>query len=107
MPIVSEEGFWGQISDYRRGYTVPGFTLTNDFNLWPGDYSIHVGLARVSAYDAAIGIVEYSKGTDLITFKDETEWATAVYEKLGHYTVGMHVLAGTMRGWWYVQAWKP
>jgi len=109
MSIDAENGFEWSMADFRRGYTVTGSTYTEDFSLWPGFFAIHTGLSRVAAADAAIGIVEYSTADDrreTRTFNNYADWPTTVYRRLGHYTIGVHVLAGQVKGWWYVQVWS-
>ncbi|MFG1805673.1 hypothetical protein [Streptomyces sp. NPDC049040] len=67
--------------------------------------TIHVGLARVDAEAAEIGIMSVTKvglGPDL-TFDP---WETAAYGQILGFTVGADARNGAMRGWWLWQLWE-
>ncbi len=109
MPVDSEAGFQWSMADFRTGWNVSGSTYTEDHYILPGFLSIHTGLSRVAAAEAAIGIVEYVTADDrrrTVTYNSEADWTTTVYGRLGFYTIGVHVLAGQVKGWWYVQVWS-
>ena len=107
MPITSEVGrefTWSNFDD--EDYT-PGGTMTEDFLVFPGSVGIRAGLSRVAALEAVIGIAGFtSRESGDVTFNSHADWHSAVYGNIGAFTVGLHVVRGTLRGWLYVQAWS-
>ena len=103
-----ERGGAMQAFQFGGSYTTPGNTLTEDFNVVPGFLVVHVGLARVAAAEAAIGIVEFTDADrrQTINFGGHESWATAIYRRTGGVTIGVFVARGIMKGWFYIQAWR-
>src|SRR4051812_4149528 len=102
---VSERGGNFPLHQFGGGYDTPGFTSTREFNIVPGGIVAHVGLARVGAGEAAIGISEFSDEIGLHTFANEALWDTAMYAKTGHFVISAYVARGVMTGWWFFQVW--
>jgi hypothetical protein len=103
---VTERGGNFRLSQFGGGYDTPGFTRTREFRIVPGSIVAHVGLARVSGGEAAIGISEYDDESGPHVFANEALWDTAMYAKTGHFVVSAYVARGVMRGWWYFQVWR-
>lgn len=99
---------WGkplEAFQFGGSYTTPGNTISEDFNVMPGDTIIHVGLARVAAAEAVIGIAEVSRVHDqTINFGFPEFWETAAYGQISAFTIGVYVARGVMKGWFSVQA---
>lgn len=88
-------------------FSTNGITRTRVMNLLPGPVLVRVGLTRVAASDAAIGIVEISgPRRDTLNFGAHPDWPPQVgIATLGQVVVGAHVQRGMMKGWVYIQAW--
>lgn len=75
----------------------------------PGRLLVRVGLTRVAADDAAIGIAEFSRAGDrrgTVNFGAHPDWAPQVgIEPIGQVSIGAHVQNGQMKGWFYIQFW--
>ena len=91
-----------------------GFTTSVDFNLIPGDLSVHTGLSRVAAASdrplaAAVGIVEFEPvGERRVTFNlnDAGSWVPQLFAKTGFFTVGFYVVRADMTCWVFFQSWS-
>ena len=90
---------------FGGSYTTPGNTISEDFNVFPGEVIIHVGLARVAASEAVIGIARIARPRDQeITFGSHATWETAAYGQVSGFTIAVFVARGLMKGWFSVQA---
>ena len=105
---VFERGDLRHAFQFGGSYTTPGATLTEDFNMIPGFLVVHVGLARVAAAEAVIGIVEVTDAErrQTVSFGAHPDWDTAIYRRTGSFTLGLFVARGSMKGWFYIQAWS-
>lgn len=104
----AENGFVLEASQFGGSYTTPGHTVSRHFNVVPGFVVIHCGLARVAATEAIVGIIDFDRVGERFTrsFGAPENWATALYEKVSGFTIGLHVARGLAKGWFYVQAWN-
>jgi hypothetical protein len=90
-----------------------GLTRTVDFNLIPGDLSVHTGLSRVQGTTsgppgAGVGIVEFTPvGGPTVSFDpgDAESWIPHLYAKTGSFTVGFSVVRARMTCWVFFQVW--
>lgn len=105
---ISERGAFFEGSQFGGDYTTPGFTVSVEVvNIIPADVSVHVGLARVAAAEAIIGVAGFtSVGQGAVSFGIPETWETAAYvSKLSALTIGFSVARGVAKGWWFMQVW--
>jgi hypothetical protein len=89
-------------------FSTNGITRTRVLNIIPGPVLVRVGLTRVAATDAAIGIAEVSRaGTRRTeTFGAHPDWPPQIgIASFGQVIIGGHVQRGIMKAWFLVQAW--
>ena len=89
-------------------FSTNGITRTQVLNMIPGPVLVRVGLTRVAATDAAIGIAEVSRAGNRRseTFGAHPDWPPHIgIDSFGQVIIGGHVQRGMMKGWFYVQAW--
>ena len=104
---VSEKGFVFDVVQLGGSYTTPGHTVSLDFNMLPASLVVHVGLARVAAAEAAIGIVEFfDEHAQPVNLGTQENWATALYGRHGSFNIGAFVARGVMKGWAFIQVWE-
>ncbi|SRR5713101_1304166 len=106
MPVVAEQGFFFNLSDYRGGYW-SGPTVTIDHHVIPGSFSVHVGLSRVQAtvygpLGAAVGIMKFGNED---FGPNPGDWRTAAYGNVGTWTTAGQVAKGEMSAWEFFQVW--
>ncbi len=104
---MSERGGNFRLQQFGGGYTTPGVTRTQEFNVVPGLIFAHTGLGRVAAAEAAIGISFFDPvDGPPVTFPNEASWETAMYARTGNFVVSAFVSRGVMTGWWFFQVWQ-
>jgi len=108
MILINEFGRILAAQQFGGSLTTPGATVTEEFNVIPGFVHVHVGLARVAAAEAVIGIVEFTRphGGGTANFGSQADWETAIYGPVSSFTIGVFVARGIMKGWFFVQAWS-
>ena len=112
-PIAEFHAFFTWFHHSSASYT-GGFTTSVDFNLLPGDLTVHTGLSRVVAASdrplaAAVGIVEFQPaGGRPVTFNldDAGSWIPQFGARTGFFTVGFYVVRADMTCWVFFQAWR-
>ena len=105
----AERGAFLEAFQFGGTYTTPGATVSQDFNVIPGFLVVHVGLARVAAAEAIIGIVGFTAADgsgQVVNFGIPENWETAIYRRVSSFTIGAYVARGVMKGWFYIQAWN-
>lgn len=109
---VAERGEILEAFQFGGTYTTPGNTVTDENLIAPGKVFVHVGLARVGAAEAIIGVVDFrftdaSGIAQTASFGAPEDWETAIYQdKLSAFTIGLHVARGAAKGWWFLQVWS-
>ena len=108
MSPTSELGFFFTVSHFGSGWTSPGFTFTRDFLVFPGLTGIHCALARVAAAEAVVGIAEFSPvgSRQTVVISNHADWPPFLFRRIGHFTIGLHVVQGTMKGCLFLQGWS-
>jgi hypothetical protein len=78
-----ERGEYLEVAQWGDEYETPGATITDENSIFPGEISGHVGLARVAAAEANIGVVEVrfleeDGASASIHYGAAEEWETAI-----------------------------
>jgi hypothetical protein len=111
---VAERGAWFEVEQFGGDYTTPGATVSQDFEIIPGFLVIHVGLARVAAAEAIVGIVQANLidangNVQPLNFGEPWQWETALYaldQQASTFTIGAYAARGAMKAWYFIQSWE-